>query len=93
MSVYHELITILDGQTLHPHCLYFCPSIFSKAALQENKNKNKKTKTKPNNPQQQQNFLRFDQYAYEFMQISEINAWTRKDQFCLASAKISYHIL
>ena len=30
LSVYHELVTMPDGQTLHPHCLCVYPSIFSR---------------------------------------------------------------
>ena len=35
ISVYHELVTIPDGQTLHRHCLYVYPSIFSRALKKE----------------------------------------------------------
>ena len=35
ISVYHELVTMPDGQTLHPHCLYVYPSIFSRALKKE----------------------------------------------------------
>ena len=34
-SVYHELVTMPDGQTRHPHCLYVYPSIFSRALKKE----------------------------------------------------------